>query len=498
MFATTLLPSVLAFRQDRFTRGWILALLGNLIIILTIWLPSLAAEDILDNFELFYSEPTDTIELNPRVVPSAAMAMGIFGGYIVLFSGIVDLKSTIDSQAALLFSGLAGIVVVVILLLSGSLDVYSVMVEYQERGDLLDERLIEHITFVSVSLIVGTLSGIGLGLWASRDERLAPVILYAVGIIQTIPSLALFGLLLAPLARLGDRTFSEVLGWFVVGTVIAIGFFVLYRLLYPLLTATPRTVMLALSALAMFIPLALFIVILVSFTFRIVLLALTESDYSGSMSLFVALLFAGTMLWAVRRAGMFSGKVRRRYAMFAIIAIYIISLLVLGQTLYRSSEHYLRNVESLDALTVRDLGVSGIGVAPALLALTLYSLLPLVRNTYAGLNNVDPAIIDSGRGMGMTATQIFFRIELPLAFPIIMAGIRNAGVALVGIGTVAVIIGAGGLGEFVLQGIVNTSLDRILLGTIPAILLAYGLDAGLRGFEQLVVSPGIRQTAQEV
>jgi osmoprotectant transport system permease protein len=131
-------------------------------------------------------------------------------------------------------------------------------------------------------------------------------------------------------------------------------------------------------------------------------------------------------------------------------------------------------------------------VAPALVALTLYSLLPLVRNTYAGLENVDNAIIDSGRGMGMTPAQIFFQIELPLAFPVIMAGVRNAGVALVGIGTVATVIGAGGLGDFVIQGIVNTSIDQILLGALPAIALAMVLDALLRFVEGLLTSPGIR------
>ena len=141
---------------------------------------------------------------------------------------------------------------------------------------------------------------------------------------------------------------------------------------------------------------------------------------------------------------------------------------------------------------MRELGVSGIGVAPAVIALTLYSLLPLVRNTYAGLQNVDDAIIDSGRGMGMAPAQRFFQIELPIAMPVIMAGVRNAGVALVGIAAVASVIGAGGLGDFILNGINNTSIDQILLGTIPAVLLAVLLDAGLQGIERLLTSPGIR------
>ena len=144
-------------------------------------------------------------------------------------------------------------------------------------------------------------------------------------------------------------------------------------------------------------------------------------------------------------------------------------------------------------MTIRDFGVSGIGTAPAIIALTLYSLLPLVRNTYAGLKNIDPAIIDSGKGMGFTAAQSFFRIELPLAFPVIMAGVRNAAISLVGIAAVASIIGAGALGDFILLGVNSTSIDQILLGTVPAVLLAVIMDAGLKVLESLLTSPGIRQ-----
>ena len=92
----------------------------------------------------------------------------------------------------------------------------------------------------------------------------------------------------------------------------------------------------------------------------------------------------------------------------------------------------------------------------------------------------------------MTPSQRFFQIELPIAIPVIMAGVRNAGVSLVGIGAVASVIGAGGLGDFILQGIINTSIDQIMLGAIPAVLLAAVLDAGLRGLERLMTSPGIR------
>ena len=94
------------------------------------------------------------------------------------------------------------------MLLNGTLDVYSIMVEYHSRGETLAQRFLEHIVFVAVALLAGLIVGIALGLWASRDASSEDVILYAVGIVQTIPSLALFGILLVPLARLGDAHFT--------------------------------------------------------------------------------------------------------------------------------------------------------------------------------------------------------------------------------------------------------------------------------------------------
>lgn len=496
LFSLTLVPPLLAFRQDRYTRGWTLALFGNLLMILTLWLPTLAGEQLLENVDLYLQEGMQAT--NPRILPSIGVALGIFGGYIVLFSGILDLKATTDSRGALLFAGWIGAFIIIFMLVSGTLDTYSVMEEYNERGTVLNERFIEHITFVSVSLLVGTIVGISLGLWASRDERVGPIILYAVGIIQTIPSLALFGILLVPLARLGDREFSGVFVFFLAAAAIAAVLIALYVFLQSRLSSIQNTVLLIISALALMVPLALFVVVFVSFIFRVTLLALTTSDYSGANSFVLLFVLAGVALWLAKRFDLLRKREAKRIATYASYLAYIIALIIVGVTFYQSSGDYLRNVDSFEELTIRDLGVSGIGVAPALIALTLYSLLPLVRNTYAGLNNVDPAVIDSGRGMGMTPRQIFFRIELPLAFPVIMAGIRNAGVALVGIGTVATIIGAGGLGDFVYSGIVNTSLDRILLGAIPAIFLAFGLDTGLRTIENLLTSPGIQQAAKEM
>jgi osmoprotectant transport system permease protein len=118
------------------------------------------------------------------------------------------------------------------------------------------------------------------------------------------------------------------------------------------------------------------------------------------------------------------------------------------------------------------LGVGGIGVAPAIVALVLYALLPIVRNTAAGLAGVDAAVIDAARGMGLTSGQIFRRVELPLALPVFLAGLRIVIVQAIGLAVVAALIGAGGLGTFVFEGLGQYAVDLVLLGAVPAILLA--------------------------
>lgn len=118
----------------------------------------------------------------------------------------------------------------------------------------------------------------------------------------------------------------------------------------------------------------------------------------------------------------------------------------------------------------------GIGPKPAILALFLYALLPIIRNTYTGITEVNPAVIDAARGMGMSKWQILTKVELPLAFPVLMAGIRTATVINVGVATLAAYIAAGGLGEFIFGGIALNNSNMILAGAIPAALLAVILD----------------------
>src|SRR5208282_5504868 len=121
-------------------------------------------------------------------------------------------------------------------------------------------------------------------------------------------------------------------------------------------------------------------------------------------------------------------------------------------------------------------GVGGIGVAPAIVALVLYALLPVVRNTAAGLAEVDPAVIEAGRGMGLTRRQIFWQVELPLALPVLLAGLRIVTVQAIGLAVVAALIGAGGLGTFVFEGLGQYAVDLVLLGALPAIFLALAAD----------------------
>ncbi|CDZ99725.1 Glycine betaine/carnitine/choline transport system permease protein OpuCB [Metalysinibacillus saudimassiliensis] len=127
----------------------------------------------------------------------------------------------------------------------------------------------------------------------------------------------------------------------------------------------------------------------------------------------------------------------------------------------------------------------GIGTVPAIIALVVYALLPIMRNTYTGIIGVDASLIEAARALGMNKRQRLFKVELPLAMPIIMAGIRTAMVLIIGTATLAALIGAGGLGDLILLGIDRNNPQLILLGAVPAALLAIIFDSVLRGIEKL-------------
>ncbi|MFZ4834822.1 ABC transporter permease [Rouxiella sp. Mn2063] len=222
---------------------------------------------------------------------------------------------------------------VILLLASGQLSQLSLLKEYDNRSDVFNAALWQHLGILLGTLLPAILIGVPLGLICTNSARWKAVILPLLNIIQTIPSIALFGLLLAPLAGL-----AKALPW--------------------------------LSA----------------------------------------------------------------------------------------------------------IGISGIGVAPAIIALVLYSLLPLVRSVIAGLGSVPENVLESARGMGMSRSQVFFKAQIPIALPVILSGIRIVAVQTVGMAMVAALIGAGGLGAIMFQGLLSSALDLVLLGVIPAILMAVIVD----------------------
>jgi osmoprotectant transport system permease protein len=159
-----------------------------------------------------------------------------------------------------------------------------------------------------------------------------------------------------------------------------------------------------------------------------------------------------------------------------------------------SSAGVLQTIPSI-ALLAFMLPVFGIGTAPAIAALFLYGLLPILRNTVAGLRSVDPLLIEVGRGVGMRDRDLLWRVELPLAAPVILAGIRTAAVISVGTATLAAFIGAGGLGDPIVTGLSVTDTNLVLSGALPAALLAIAVDLALHGVERLATPRGLRVAA---
>lgn len=138
---------------------------------------------------------------------------------------------------------------------------------------------------------------------------------------------------------------------------------------------------------------------------------------------------------------------------------------------------------------LRAIGISGIGIAPALTALVLYGLLPLVRTVIAGIQGVPPDAVDAARGAGMTSGQLLRYVEWPIALPVVVTGLRVVAVQTVGLTTVAALIGAGGLGTFVFQGLGQNAMDLVLLGALPIVILAILVDAAFAGLAAALRGP---------
>ncbi|HVZ03666.1 ABC transporter permease [Hyphomicrobium sp.] len=134
----------------------------------------------------------------------------------------------------------------------------------------------------------------------------------------------------------------------------------------------------------------------------------------------------------------------------------------------------------------------GIGYVPAVIAVLLYSQLPIIRNTHAAITNLDPALREAARGMGLTRLQRLREVELPIAAPVIMIGIRMAVVMNIGVTAIAAYIGAGGLGDFIARGISQTDPRQLITGALAVSVLAVAADIGLLAVQRLLTSPGLR------
>lgn len=223
---------------------------------------------------------------------------------------------------------------VIVFLLNGQLDQMALLKEYANRREVFDQAFSRHLLLLVGTLIPTLAIGIPLGWWCAKKAAVQSPVFAVLNVIQTVPSVALFGLLIAPLAGLASA--------------------------FPWLS---------------------------------------------------------------------------------------------------------------------ELGISGIGMAPALIALVLYALLPLVRSVVAGLQQVPKEVIETAEGMGMTRSQIFWQAEVPLALPVLLTGLRVIAVQTVGMAVIAALIGAGGFGAIIFQGLLSSALELVLLGVIPVIAMAVVIDA---------------------
>lgn len=179
------------------------------------------------------------------------------------------------------------------------------------------------------------------------------------------------------------------------------------------------------------------------------------------------------------------------YISFSAIILGIIVAVPLGAVLTRLKKGsetiinivgFFQTIPSLALLSIM-LPIFGIGKRPAIAALFLYSLLPILRNTYVGIQSVDATYLDAAKGMGMSKWQRLFQIEFPLASSVIISGIKVSAVYVISWTTLAAYIGAGGLGDFIFNGLTLYRIDLIMMGTIPITLLALGTDALLKYVE---------------
>ncbi|MFC1941850.1 ABC transporter permease [Chloroflexota bacterium] len=314
--------------------GILLGITANTLLILTLVCVAMASRSLLAGA----AGPV-------RVSLGIGFWTGIAAIYTVIFAARQQLSDRSVFRGVVSWSGL---VIFAVLLFSGFFNYLSVLQEFAGYKQRFLQELLKHISLFSGTVAVASIIGILLGILATKNSYIARPIFFFTNIMQTIPGLALFGLLIAPLSAL-------------------------------------------------------------SFAFPV----------------------------------------------------------------------------------LRDVGIRGVGVAPAAITLIIYALLPIVRNTYVGMKQVATDAINAGMGMGMSRWQLFRRVEVPLASPLILEGIRMASIQAIGLTAIAALIGAGGLGWFVFRGIGQAAPDLIILGAIPIIVLALLVDAIMRTIIKLGTPRGL-------
>jgi osmoprotectant transport system permease protein len=313
-----------------------LGILINIILIISFTAAGYSASAILAN-----SPELTRVSLSSGIFLSAA------GALIVL---VTVRQHLVENQLLRNIISWSWLTVLLVFLFTGWFNNLSILQEFFANSSRFRQELLTHIYLFSGAILAGVIIGIPLGVWAVYSSRLYRPIFFLANITQTIPSLALFGIMIAPLSALSNA--------------------------FPFL---------------------------------------------------------------------------------------------------------------------RTIGIRGIGPAPAIIALIIYALLPIIQNTYTGLHQINPAIIDAGRGMGMNRRQILRRVEVPLAIPLILVGVRTAAVQAIGNTAVAALIGAGGLGQFIFQGLGQAASDLIIIGAIPIIMLALIIDRAMQLIAQAAVPRGFME-----
>lgn len=297
--------------------------------------------------------------------------------------------------------------------------------EYIAAPDAFKKELYQHISLVLSVLPIIIFVGTALGFVATQQAWLEEIILSLNGFMQTVPSIALYGLLLPILSIYGK---SLTLGQ---SLVVLIG------------------ILIGLGVLASIIRIS------------------KKNQIKRVLNIILYLLgFIGVLLF----------------------------LPILTNTLfqlYTDAPTWIANLSFSKSWD--ELGVRGLGTTPALIALVLYGVFPLIVNVHSSIQNISTDLIEAAKGIGLSRAQIFWKVQLPLILPFFIDGIRLSCLMLISLATIAVLVNAGGLGVLLMRGTEQSVQDLILLGCVPAVVLALLIDAGLRFIQILITPQGLRK-----